>query len=142
LASSASDEHLARFCSVRTSVDVPGGVQGAIERRAAEVGMPAIGLWVQVPHYASAMPSPGGAAALLDGLAQVARVTIDTTALHVDAAATRDRIEELVAANADHVEMVRRLESSWDAEEAGDAPIPSGEDLAAEVERFLREQGT
>ena len=36
---------------VRTTVDVPAGVQGAIERRAAEVGLPAIGLWAQVPHY-------------------------------------------------------------------------------------------
>jgi len=65
LASSASDEHLARFCSVRTTVDVPGGVQGAIERRAAELGVPAVGLWAQVPHYASALPSPAAAAALL-----------------------------------------------------------------------------
>lgn len=141
LASSASDEHLARFCSIRTTVDVPSGVQGAIERRAAEVGLPAIGLWAQVPHYASAMPSPGAAAALIDGLAQVAGLVLDSEALHADAAATRERIDELVAANEDHIEMVRRLEESWDAEETGGLPLPTGDDLAAEVERFLREQG-
>lgn len=141
LASSASDEHLARFCSIRTTVDVPSGVQGAIERRAAEVGLPAIGLWAQVPHYASAMPSPGAAAALIDGLAQVAGLVLDSDALHAEAAATRERIDELVAANDDHVEMVRRLEESWDAEETGGLPLPTGDDLAAEVERFLREQG-
>lgn len=140
LAASASDEHLAQFCSVRSTVDVPSGVQGAIERRAAEVGIPAIGLWAQVPHYASAMPSPAAAAALLDGLADVARLEIPTESLHVDASATRTRIDELVAPNPEHLEMVRRLEEAWDADE-GDAPLmPSGEQLAAEVERYLREQ--
>ncbi len=140
LASSASDEHLARFCAVRTTVDVPGGVHGAIERRAADVGLPAIGLWAQVPHYASAMPSPAAAAALLDGLAQVAGLSLDTDELHAQAAANRARIDELVAANPEHAEMVRRLEEAWDADEAAGG-LPTGDDLAAEVERFLREQG-
>jgi proteasome assembly chaperone (PAC2) family protein len=140
LAASASDEHLARFCSVRTTVDVPGGVHGAIERRAAEEGLPAIGLWAQVPHYASAMPSPAAAAALLDGLAQVGGLVLDTDDLHAQAAANRERIDELVAANPEHLAMVRRLEEAWDADEGGGG-IPSGDDLAAEVERYLREQG-
>jgi proteasome assembly chaperone (PAC2) family protein len=148
LASSASDEHLARFCSVRATVDVPTGIQGAIERRAAEVGLPAIGLWAQVPHYAAAIPSPAAAAALLDGLAQIAGLEIDTGELHRDAATARARIDQLVAANPEHLAMVRRLEEAWDAEETGSTatldaagPLPTGEELAAEVERFLREQG-
>lgn len=136
LACSASDEHLARFCAVRTTVDVPGGVHAAIERRAAEAGLPAIGLWAQIPHYASAMPSPAGAAALLDGLAQVATLGIDTDDLHAQAAANRERLDELVAANPEHLEMVRRLEEAWDADES-----TTGEVLASEIERFLREQG-
>lgn len=146
LASSASDEHLARFCSVRTTVDVPGGVQGAIERRAAELGVPAVGLWAQVPHYASALPSPAAAAALLDGLAQVGGLSLGTDELHQQAAVTRDRIDELVGANPEHLAMVRTLEESWDAEEGSTGPdltagsIPSGDELAAELERFLREQ--
>jgi predicted ATP-grasp superfamily ATP-dependent carboligase len=144
LASSASDEHLARFCGVRTTVDVPSGVQGTIERAAAEAGLPAIGLWAQVPHYASAMPSPAGAVALLDGVALVAGLSLDAGSLEADAAATRARIDELVAANPEHVEMVRRLEEAWDAEETGATglSLASGDELAAEVERFLREQGT
>jgi proteasome assembly chaperone (PAC2) family protein len=141
LASSASDEHLARLCAVRTTVDVPGGIQGAIERRAADVGLPAIGLWAQVPHYASAMPSPAAAAALLDGLTEVSGLTFETHDLHVQADATRERIDELVAANPEHREMVRRLEEAWDADEGPGTMWPSGDDLAAEVERFLREQG-
>jgi proteasome assembly chaperone (PAC2) family protein len=144
LACSASDEHLARFCSVRSTVDVPAGVSGAVERRAAELGMPAIGLWAQVPHYASAMPSPAAAAALVDGLAQVGGLSLDSAGLHEQAATARIRIDELVAANPEHVAMVQRLESGWDAEETGvpdTGPIPSGDEIASEIERFLREQG-
>ena len=143
LACSASDEHLAQFCSVRTTVDVPGGIHAAIERRAAEVGLPAIGLWAQVPHYASAMPSPAAAAALLDGLAQIGGLSLDTGDLHAQADASRERIDELIAANPEHASMVQRLEETWDAEESGaaDVAIPSGDELASEIERFLREQG-
>ena len=143
LACSASDDDLARFCSVRTTVDVPGGIHAAIERRAAEVGLPSIGLWAQVPHYASAMPSPAAAAALLDGLAQIGSLSLDTGELHSQADAARERIDELIAANPEHLAMVQRLEEQWDGEESGatDAAIPSGDELASEIERFLREQG-
>ena len=143
LACSASDEHLARFCSVRSTIDVPAGIHAAIERRAAEVGIPAIGLWAQVPHYASAMPSPAAAAALLDGAAQIASLSIDTGELHAQASASKERIDELVAANPEHAEMVRRLEAVWDNEESGatELPLPSADELASEIERFLREQG-
>jgi proteasome assembly chaperone (PAC2) family protein len=150
LAAAASDESLARFCAVHTTVDVPSGVQGAIERRSAEGGVPAIGLWAQVPHYVSAMPSPAASAALIDGLAGVADLSIPSDDLHRQAQALRSRLDELVAANPEHVEMVRQLEQQWDDEAAGGptggeslgpGPLPSGDELAAELERFLRDQG-
>jgi proteasome assembly chaperone (PAC2) family protein len=146
LAASASDESLARFCAVRTTVDVPAGVQGAVERLAAEVGLPAVGLWAQVPHYISAMPSPAAAAALVDGLAAVADLSLPSDELHRQTPALRTRLDELVAGNPDHVRMVQQLERDWDGEEGatsgfGSEPLPSGDELAAELERFLREQG-
>jgi proteasome assembly chaperone (PAC2) family protein len=145
LAASASSEELAAFCAVRTSVEVPAGIQAAIERRAAEVGLPAIGLWAQVPHYASAMPAPGAAHSLLDGLARLAGLTIDLAGLSAASERTRVRIDELVAANPEHVAMVRQLEEQWDGEGGVSGlgltgNIPSGDELAAEVERFLRDQ--
>jgi hypothetical protein len=147
LASAASEESLARFCAVRTTVDVPTGVQGAVERQAAQVGIPAIGLWAQVPHYVSAMPSPAASAALIDGLASVADLSLPSDELHRQAQALRGRLDELVAANPEHVQMVQQLEAQWDGEEAaaddgfGTHPLPSGDELAAELERYLREQG-
>ena len=146
LAAAASDPSLARFCAVRTTVEVPTGVQGAIERQAAEASLPTIGLWAQVPHYVSAMPSPAAAAALVDGLSAVADLSIPSDELHAQAQALRSRLDELVAANPEHEAMVRQLEAQWDGEAAGDGddfgtqPLPSGDELAAELERYLREQ--
>ena len=66
---------------VRATVDVPAGVQAAIERRAHEVGFAAVGLWAQVPHYLAAMPYPAASVALLEGLGRVAGSRSATTAL-------------------------------------------------------------
>ena len=107
-------------------------------------GLPAIGLWARVPHYTAGMPYPAASAALLDGLARVSGLEIDARDLHAAAVVTSQRIDELIAGNAEHAEMVRQLEAQTDEQTAA-APIdagnlPSGDELAAELERFLRGQ--
>src|SRR5204863_2703898 len=99
LAVTAGDAALAALGMVRATIDVPAGVQAAIERRATEVGLPAIGLWAQVPHYVAAMPYPAASVALLDGLASVAGVRIDSPALCQEMDSTRQRIDALIAEN-------------------------------------------
>ncbi|MEZ5145393.1 MAG: PAC2 family protein [Acidimicrobiales bacterium] len=125
-------------------IDVPAGVQAAIERQCGEIGIPATGLWAQVPHYAAAMPYPAAGAALVDSLAQLTDITFDSAELHEEAAKTRGRLDELVANSDEHVAMVRQLEEQVDAMEAEtaapDMTLLSGDELAAEVERFLRDQ--
>lgn len=147
LASSASSPELSRLLGfVRGTLDVPAGVQAAIEREAADAGIPSIGLWAQVPHYASAMPYPAGGAALVEGLAQVADLQVDAGPLVEATAATRERLDALVADSDEHRELVTQLEHHVDAEEEGDEgegpelELQSGDELAAEVERFLRDQ--
>ncbi len=122
-------------------IDVPSGVSGAIERRCVEVGLPAVGLWAQVPHYASAMPYPGAAAALLESLSQVAGLSFGTGALVDDATQTRTRLDDLVANSPEHLELVRQLEEQVDTISEGSITEMSGDELAAEFERFLRDQG-
>ena len=146
LASTATSPELAARVPVRATLDVPAGVEAALERACAEAGLPAIGLWAQVPHYLVNMTYPAASAALVDGLADLAGRRLDSTALHEAATALRTRVDELVAGNPEHVEMVEALEASHDEDvAAGDAersgPLPSGDELAAEIERFLREQG-
>ena len=126
-----------------SSIDVPSGVQGALEVAFGEAGMKAVGLWARVPHYVAAMPYPGASAALLDGLARMAEIEVDTATLHAAAAATNQQIEQLIANSEEHGALVRQLEAQHDSEnprqpDFGD--LPSGDELAAELERFLRDQ--
>jgi predicted ATP-grasp superfamily ATP-dependent carboligase len=126
-----------------SSIDVPSGVQGALEVAFGEAGMKSVGLWARVPHYVAAMPYPAASAALLDGLARMAELEIDTTTLHAAASATNQQIEQLIAGSNEHADLVRQLEAQHDSEnppgpDFGD--LPSGDELAAELERFLRDQ--
>ena len=142
LSTSATSNELAnRVGQLAGTLDVPAGVQQAIERRCAEEGLPNVGIWAQVPHYAAAMPFPGASLALLEGLERVARVRVDTDALREADRLLRVRLDGLVADNPDHVEMVRQLEQHYDESAELLGPVPSGEELAAEVERYLRDLG-
>jgi proteasome assembly chaperone (PAC2) family protein len=140
IACTATSEELASQGFLRSSIEVPIGVQGLIERVCANRGLPAIGLWAQVPHYVAAMPYPAAALALLAETNRIGDLGIPLGELDSQASATRTRIDELIAQNAEHEEMVRQLEGQADA--AGDPgmQMTSGDELAAELERFLREQ--
>lgn len=141
LAASASSEELAQGL-LRNSVEVPSGVQGMIERRAALRGLPAIGLWAQVPHYVSAMPYPAASLALLQGVNRLAGLDLPIADLSVQADASRRRIDELIAQNPEHAAMLQQLEAQADHQTTSDElSATSGDELAAELERFLREQG-
>jgi predicted ATP-grasp superfamily ATP-dependent carboligase len=140
LSTSATSAELAsRVGQLAGTLDVPAGVQAAIERRCAEEGLPNVGLWAQVPHYAAGMAFPGASLALLDGLERVARVRVDLDALRDADRLLRARLDTLVTDNAEHVAMVRQLEQHYDEAAELMGPVPSGDELAAEVERFLRD---
>ena len=116
-----------------------------MERKAAEQGLPARGLGAEVPHYAAGMPFPAAAARLVEGLHEVAELAFDVAGLDRDAEATANRLNDLVAESAEHQELVRELERHVDADSGdgddGEIEFRSGDELAEEFERFLREQG-
>ena len=132
---------------LRGTLDVPAGVQAVIERRCDELGIPAMGLWAQVPHYVSGDPTPyaAGALALLRQLERVAGVSLPTGSLAQDAEDTRQRLDAAVEGNVEHLGMLHALEARHDEMTQGaptpEADIPSADELAAEVEQFLRDQG-
>lgn len=143
LASTATTEALAAQVGfVGGSITVPAGIHAALEEGFAGAGVPAVGLWARIPHYVAAMAYPAGSVALLGGLAQVGGVHVDTAELMISASETGARIDELVASNPEHLTMVRALEAQVDAEDhqGGFGEIPSGDEIAAELERFLRNQ--
>lgn len=143
LSSTASDDALAASVGfLRGTVDVPAGVEAVIERSFADAGLPAVGIWAQVPHYAATMPYPAASAQLIEGLNQVAGTDFGFGDLPEDIQDTRRRIDQLLEANPEHVAMIRQLEEQVDEiTEDRISDLPSGDDLAEEVQRFLREQG-
>jgi hypothetical protein len=142
---------LATVPFARSSVDVPAGMAAALEHALHSVRIPALGLWVQVPHYLSAMTYPAAAAALLDGFSVFTGIRVDAIDLRASVTPHLQRVNRMIADNDEHVEMVRQLEMSYDAEAeeaaAGDGidvggalEMRSGDELAAEIQRFLDSQ--
>jgi predicted ATP-grasp superfamily ATP-dependent carboligase len=140
LSTSASTAELAaRVGQLAGTLDVPAGVQAAIERRCAEEGVPNVGIWSQVPHYVAGMPYPGASVALLEGLEKVAGVRVDVDPLREADRLLKLRLDTLVGENPEHLEMLRQLEHAYDESSELMGPVPTGDELAAEVERYLRE---
>ena len=145
LAATASSSELAsRVGFVAGTIDVPAGVNAVLEQSMAEAGVPAVGLWARVPHYVAGFPYPPAAAALLNGLGAVAGLAVDTTELDTAADVALGRVDELIANSDEHKAMVSQLEASVDSTEGNPlnlGQIPSGDEIAAELQRFLRGEG-
>ena len=149
-ATSPSPEALAALPFRLSSVDVPAGMSAALELALDERGIPTLGIWAQVPHYVVSMAYPAASVALLEGLATATGISIAADELRGEAVAHRQRLDQLVGANEEHRGMVEQFERIYDAAEQaaatdttpdGGLEMRSGDELAAEVERFLREQG-
>lgn len=141
MAIATTAELAAQVGVVPGGADMPAGIQTALQEGFAAAGVPAIGIWARVPHYLAATPYPAASAALVDALATVAGLELDAEALHVAAASTAGQIDEIVANNEEYQVLVRRLEATFDDEVAPDfSGLPSGDELAAELERYLRGQ--
>jgi len=147
--SSPSIDVLANVNFARSSVDVPAGMAAALEHTMHDRKIPALGIWAQVPHYVSSMTYPASSVALLDGLAEATGVRIAGAALRNEVGIQRERIDQMVADNVDHQLMVTQLESLHDAAVEDDADaadaaaemrLKSGDEIAAEIQEFLRDQ--
>lgn len=142
LSATASTPELAgQFGFIQGTIDVPAGAEAVIEQRFAELDLPAVGIWSQVPHYASTFPYPAAAARLIDGINQVSGCDFAWDSLTDDIVGTRTRIDTLIRDNPEHVAMLQQLEAQADeATEAQISNLPSGDDLAEELQQFLRDQ--
>jgi predicted ATP-grasp superfamily ATP-dependent carboligase len=130
--------------------EVPGSAAALIEYRMAEAGRDAIGFTAHVPHYLAQSAYPTAALALLNGVTSATGLMFPTTALDEAATEARRQIDAEVADSEEVTEAVRNLEAQYDAVmDAGrnslplagsPSPMPDGEEIAAEFERFLAEQ--
>ncbi len=131
--------------------EVPAGIHASLLKGFEAEGIPALSLWAMVPHYVSGMPYPQASVGLLDHLSRLGGLTIDVTELQAAAEVTRERIDGLIAQNPEHIAMVAGLEQQMDSEVTSsnvtEHPpldvdnLPSGDEIAAELQRFLREEG-
>ncbi len=143
MAIATTAELAAQVGVVPGAADMPAGIQTALQEGFAAAGIPAIGVWARVPHYLAATPYPAASAALVDALAALAGLQLDAEALHAAAGGMASQIDEIIVNNEEYRVLVRRLEAAFDGEVATSfdfSDLPSGDELAAELERFLRDQ--
>lgn len=119
---------------------VPASCQVLIERSVGEHGTDAVGLWARIPHYIAG-EYPAGAVALLERFAEITGLVVDRSALVTAAESHRRRLDAAAAGSPEISAHIRQLEDIVDGEPGISGPLPSGEEIAAEFERYLREQG-
>jgi proteasome assembly chaperone (PAC2) family protein len=156
----ADETQRARVGMRRSRYEGPTGIVGVLHNAAREAGFAASSLWVPVPHYVATPPNPKATRALLGHLAALHDLPLDLTDLEIAAAAWERSVQQVVAADDEVAGYVARLEAHYDLdddEEGDDGDVdedlstgdellaadelPSGDALAADFERYLRDQG-
>jgi proteasome assembly chaperone (PAC2) family protein len=117
----------------------PTGIVGVLLDAARRASIPSLSLWAAVPHYVSLAPSPRAALALVSRFAELMSMEVDTGDLETAADEYSDQVSEAVSTDADTAAYVEELEHRVDMLSAED-DLPSGDTLAAELTRFLKER--
>ena len=136
--SSTNPELAERLHLEKPSYQGPTGIVGVLHDALDRSKIPVISLRVSVPHYVPDSPNPKATRALLRRFEQVTGVTTEYEELDGPAADWQKQVDTAVASDDEITAYVTRLETTIDEDEN---LLPSGDDLAAEFEAFLREQG-
>lgn len=138
----ADDDLIGRLGLQRSRYEGPTGIVGVLHDACARAGIPSASLWAAVPHYVAATPSPKAALALVQRATDLLASPLALTDLEIAAASYERQVSEVVESDDDVAEYVRQLEQRVEEEDTLDAnDLPTGEALAQELERFLREHG-
>jgi proteasome assembly chaperone (PAC2) family protein len=136
---SASDAKLIEELGLEGSrYEGPTGIVGVVHDACREAGLPSVSLWAAVPHYVSLAPSPRAALALCERLRGLIGAELDTTELEEASTAYAEQVSEAVATDAETAAYVEELERRVDTLEETEE-LPSGDSIAAELTRYLRE---
>ena len=136
--SAATPEEAKRLDLATSRYEGPTGIVGVLHDLSIRAGLPSVSFWAAVPHYVPAGVNPKAALALVERVGSFLHVPVELKELLPATAAWEQRVSELVAENETLAEYVQRLEEA--APEEPPLPLVSGESLAAELERFLRER--
>jgi proteasome assembly chaperone (PAC2) family protein len=134
-------ELISRLGLERSKYEGPTGIVGVLHDACRRAGLVSASLWAPVPHYVAAPPNPAAMRELVSRFAGLTGLRLDLTELDLAAQGWRDRVSAAVVGDPQTEAYVHELEQRFDAQAAAMDPgdLPSGEDLAAELERYLRE---
>jgi proteasome assembly chaperone (PAC2) family protein len=143
VAANAQDPSLVETLGLSASrYEGPTGITGVLHRYCADEGLPSVSFWASVPHYLPSVPSAPAALALLENLSKLLGASFDTARLERTSEDYQRQVSAAVAQDSDLTSYVRMLEERYDTQAAqGIRNLPSGDELARELERFLREKG-
>ena len=122
---------------IKVSTGIGGGLQAAFQ----EAGMPSASLWAAVPHYIAATPNPKASLALVRKLETLVGVSVDATELEEASADYERQVNRAVQSDPDIQAFVERLEEAAEDEDEQPGPLPSGDTIAREFQRFLKQRG-
>ena len=125
----------------RSTYEGPTGVVGVLHDACNRRGIPSASLWAAVPHYVAAVPNPKAALALLRRFEGLAGIAVEAGGLEEESESFEQQVSNAVSANPEIQELVDRLEREAEEQVELGEDIPSGEALARDFERYLRQQG-
>jgi predicted ATP-grasp superfamily ATP-dependent carboligase len=138
----ASDPVLMERLGIQPSTyEGPTGIVGVLHHACAEEGLPSVSLWAAVPHYVAAATNPKAALALLRKVEPLIGVSVDVSELESAAADYERQVGLAVQSDPDIQAFVERLEQAAQGDEDTAEDVPSGDILASEFQRFLRQRG-
>jgi proteasome assembly chaperone (PAC2) family protein len=140
----ASDRSLVdRLDLMSSSYEGPTGIVGVLQAACGKAGLPAASLWAAVPHYIASAPNPKAALALVRKLEGLVGVSVDASELERATVDYERQVNLAVQSDPDVQAFVERLERAADDEDEPMDPrdLPSGDRLASEFQRFLRQRG-
>jgi proteasome assembly chaperone (PAC2) family protein len=137
----ASDEQLVEDLGLtRSNYEGPTGVVGVLHDACRRRGISSASLWAAVPHYVAAVPNPKAALALLRRLEGMVGVAVEASGLEEESDSYEEQVSRAVSANPEIEELVKRLEEEQADRLELEEDLPSGESLARDFERFLRQR--
>jgi proteasome assembly chaperone (PAC2) family protein len=138
----ATDEDLVERLNLsRSNYEGPTGIVGVLHDQCRERGISSASLWAAIPHYVAAVPNPKAALALLRRLEGITGIALEASELEDAMERFEGQIDRAVAANPEIQELVQRLESQQEDELELPQDVPSGDTLARDFQRFLRQRG-
>jgi len=124
-----------------TRYEGPTGITGVLHDTCVRAELVSASLWAPVPHYVAAVPSPKAALALVRRLGDLLEVVLDVAELEEASTEYERRLDEAVRGEPEVRALVERLEEQADEEDALPGDLPSGDSIANEFQRFLRQRG-